>query len=182
MQKFVDFMPTYTSPATWLTDLQCLKYGATVPEDDVGQVAVRQDKQLQLIIIPVVIIPMAIFMLIGSGCSRVCTKNWTKVDSTRSINRIYSMIAIVTYFLLPDVVMNLLSTTSCFDSIASEIVEGRSPNEPKDYPVQRMAIIPDEYCDGDFYMEMMMFYVIPGLLIYGVLLPFLILWRASKKS
>lgn len=100
----------------------------------------------------------------------------------RSINRIYSMIAIVTYFLLPDIVMNLLATTSCFDSIASEEVEDRTPNEPFDETVRRMAIIPDEYCGGEFYMEMMMFYVIPGLLIYGILLPFLILWRASKKS
>lgn len=41
LQRFVDVMSTYVSPAVWLTDFQCVKYGAIIPEEDAGQARVR---------------------------------------------------------------------------------------------------------------------------------------------
>ena len=92
--------------------------------------------------------------------------------------------AIVTHILLPEVILNLLAPTSCFKSIASERVvypsEEQNPGPP-DRPVMRMAILPDEYCDGEFYSSLSI-YILPGLFLYAVLIPLLYVCQAAKKS
>jgi hypothetical protein len=136
---------------------------------------------LSLVIIPGMIIPLAFLMVIISGCSRICTKNWTKVDSMRSINRIFLMATMVTYFLLPEVLMHLMSTTSCFDSITQKEPEDENA-DPIDTSTRRMSILTDEFCDGEFSKELFYTYVLPGLCTYGLLLPLLVLFLAARKS
>lgn len=101
----------------------------------------------------------------------------------RAFNRIFLMATIVTYFLLPGVVMHLISSTQCFNSISSTALETEEDSgDPIDSTTRRMVAAPDESCDGDFYNELFMQNVVPGLVVYGLLIPFLMLWLAGRKS
>jgi len=89
---------------------------------------------------------------------------------------------IVAYLLLPDVIMNVLAPLACFKSISSEAVTDEViPPPAPDFPISRMSMLPDEYCDGDFASGLVI-YIYPGFFIYAILLPLIFLRQAAVKS
>jgi len=112
---------------------------------------------------------------------RLCCRGGQAGPSSSSFNKMLLTMTIVTYLLLPEVILNLLAPLGCFKSIASERIETDIQTDPIDLAVTRMSILPVEYCDGAYYQSLMTL-IAPGFLIYAIVLPLLALWRAAKKS
>ena len=88
-------------------------------------------------------------------------------------------VTIVTYMLLPEVILGLIAPMQCFKSIASEKLEPANELDPIDETIERMSIYPNEYCSGEFYQSLLVLSA-AGFLVYAIVLPFLVLWRAAK--
>lgn len=182
LQTLLDQLSYALSPASWLTDMQCLKLGWT-PQDTI----VKQ-LQLALGIIPVTSIIFGLVVGVTHCCKSICCRRGaTGANALRRASakhKVLLTMAIVAWLLLPEVIMTLLSPTACFRSIASEQVENleNSPEPPApDKPILRMSILPDEYCGGDFHNSLFML-IWPGLFIYAILLPLICLRQAASKS
>ena len=89
------------------------------------------------------------------------------------------------YLVYPEVLMNLLQATGCFKSLKSEpppsLVYKGLEDELMDTKTYRMNMLPDEYCEEEYWSKYGVI-VIPGLFIYMVLIPILLIISTSKKS
>lgn len=92
------------------------------------------------------------------------------------------MAAICMYLLYPEVILNLLQATSCFKSLKSEKIEGKTRADGHlDTQISRMTLLPEQYCDAD-YWEKYGSIIIPSLLVYLVAIPLMAIIFATLKK
>ena len=178
LQRNIDYLTTYLSPGFWMTDLQC----TSLTSDD-RSANLQQSLIVSVAIMPFLTVILSLLTAIQQCFSLICRKQCTTVDKQRFKNSLYSAIGIGMYLVYPEVLMNLLQATGCFKSLKSELPPGMTDLKEGllDTKTYRMSMLPDEYCEEEYWSKYGMI-VLPGLFIYMVLIPILLIISASKKS
>jgi len=111
-----------------------------------------------------------VYMWLSAACNPSIGGN--RFLFKRLVNRASISIGICIWLIYPSITGFLLQSTNCFGSLSTE--------GPEDEIVYRLRIAPDVVCSDSKYVMHLLVFVIPGLILYNFVIPFLAIRKMNK--
>lgn len=176
LQKNSDHIAFFTSPASWLLDMQC-------SSDVTGYDRYYLNLLVNALAIPSLMLifglPIFFWNLIVTS---KCCKNGVKESIRQSVLSLWSLSNILTFLFYPNVIFTILSPFNCMTSIDSVSPEDTGQeDQPLDQLTTRLVAHPDTICYSSEWYSLMVI-AIPALIVYLFLLPCLGMRHISAKK
>ena len=156
----------------WLFDLQCMDHFFGFDNITKYYITLEMYALMPLILLILNFIYWFLQMVCGSICNP--DDGGFRFVCRRLTNRVAVTFGILMFMIYPQVVHFLMQATMCFDSL--ETAEG------KDVIVPRLRMNPEVICSDSQYTLHLYGLIMPGLLLYVIVIPVLAIRRMNDKA
>ena len=172
LKTYIDFKTSFLNPLNWIIDFQCTDHIFKMNAEAKFYLTL----QIYTIMPFILLIANVIFWTLPMFYTAICNK---QVGGNRSnckqlINRVALSLGICLFLIYPSITGFLLQSTRCFQSI-------RGGTEV-DEVVQRLRVAPDIICSDSKFILHLFVFVLPGLLLYNVVIPILAICYMRKYA